>query len=90
MKKLIGILSLVILFTGCTRHVDDVKINANKIWQDAGFEVVGYEGYKYSLYGGDVWYIVKRDSTLYHGFINKWENEYHIYSLSAINAIKGD
>ena len=81
------------LVGGCKasyRNVDDVQAVASRVWADAGFEVVGYEGYQASLFGGNVWYIVRRasnDRVLYHGFIARWFNEYHIYNLNAIDAL---
>jgi len=73
------------------RNVEITKQNAQKTWAAAGYEVKGYEGYQWSpLGGGDVWYIVERKGKpdiTYHGFLQKWGNEYHIYKLRAIDAL---
>jgi hypothetical protein len=93
-----GLVGLVLLATvpwyvwGDTR-VGEIKLAAEKVWQRNGFDVVGYEGYELTLFGrpgGCVWYVVKRAGTDYHGCISRWGDEYHIYSLRALNAIKGD
>jgi hypothetical protein len=74
-------------------RVADIKLAASGVWERNGFEVVGYEGYELTLLGrpgGCVWYVVKRAGTDYHGCVSRWGDEYHIYSLRALNAIKGD
>jgi hypothetical protein len=80
---------------GCSyRNVDDIKAHAAKVWDDAGFEIVGYEGYQIGnpeMPGGRVWYVVirKGDASIrYEGCITKWFGEYHIYRLHAIDALK--
>lgn len=103
MRRLIKLaLTVFVCFVclyGCSySHLDDVKTHAPEAWKQAGFEVVGYEGYEigtiipFTNYGGaHVWYTVKRISVndvLYHGFIWKWGKEYHVYDLKAIDAIK--
>lgn len=84
-----------IYFGGCSyRNVGEIKSSAHSVWKHSGFEVVGYEGYQLgdiATPGGRVWYVVKRigdDRTLYHGFISKWGDEFHIYKLEAIDALK--
>lgn len=80
-------------FWGST-NVDSVKERAADVWADNGFEVVGYEGYRRSIcwfdYGcGRVWYTATNDSGIvYHGFVERWGDEYHLYNLSAVDAIK--
>ena len=89
-------LALCFAFAGCSAHrVEEIKKAAPKVWADAGYEIVGYEGYQYGppggTWGGKVWHIVRRkgdDRVTYHGFISKWGDEYHIYNLQAIDAIK--
>ena len=93
MKKILLIIAIFCCLTGCSgRNVDFVKSHATEVWEQNGFKVVGYEGYQRSFIfdgveGGYVWYIVERDGVTYHGAIGKWENEFHIYSLTAMNAI---
>ena len=81
---------------GCSKkHVPVIKANAVATWRQAGFEIIGYEGYEYGSmgqWGGAVWYIVKKvpdNGITYRGSLSKWGDEYHIYSLSAIDALKG-
>jgi hypothetical protein len=94
----VGIISLVFIVSlpwmifGGTR-VADIKQAAPQVWASNGFQVLGYQGYELTLFarpGGCVWYTVKRDNTVYQGCISMWGDEYHIYSLRALNAIKGD
>lgn len=91
------ILMLMVLLSGCgSSNVPEVKANAPAVWRQAGFEVVGYEGYQNGrclfVYGcGRVWHTMRRipdNGIVYHGFIEKWGGEYHIYNLAAIDAIK--
>jgi hypothetical protein len=74
-------------------NVDAIKANAEKTFADAGFTISGYEGYQLGdipCPGGKVWYMLVRDNTLYNAMLCKWGTEYHIYSLTAKNAIRGD
>jgi hypothetical protein len=88
----IFLISLPWLIWGGGR-VADIKLAAPKVWQQQGFEIVGYEGYELTLGGrpgGCVWYVVRRGQTDYHGCVSRWGDEYHIYNLRALNAIKGN
>lgn len=73
------------------RNVDTTKQNAPQTWGDAGYVVLGYEGYQWGpISGGNVWHIVERKERpgiTYHGYVAKWRDEYHIYNLKAIDAI---
>jgi len=78
--------------SGCSRNVDDVKQNAESTFEDNGFKIVGYEGYKLSpVMGGYVWYTLKKsddNGITYQACIGKWFDEYHMYGLKAVDAIK--
>jgi hypothetical protein len=96
MKKVIALLAVAIL-SGCgSSNVPEVKAHAAEVWKQAGFEVIGYEGYTnehcFFAYGcGHVWSTLKRipdNGIIYHGYIEKWGSEYHIYNLQAVDAIK--
>lgn len=98
MKTLLALLVAVAL-SGCgSSNVNDVKAHATAVWRQAGFEIVGYEGYTnehcFFRYGcGHVWHTLRRipdNGVTYHGYIEKWGDEYHIYSIKAIDAIKPD
>lgn len=88
MKKL---LVMFLLLTSCTYNVDYVKSVAADVLRDKGYEIVNYEGYQGfgSFCGGDVWYVVKRADSpvLYNLYLCKWDDEVHIYSIRALNAI---
>jgi hypothetical protein len=91
MKKFFVLLLLVIpvFFTGCARNVKDVKKHAEKTFNANGFEVIGYQGYElHPIFGGLVWYTLKKGEITYQAAIIKWNKEYHIYNLEAIDAIK--
>lgn len=88
-----------LLCVGCSKdHVDYVKANADEVWKSNGFTVIGYQGYAYgsgiphtNLGGAQVWYTLKKnndDTIVFQGSLKRWENEIHIYHLSAIDAIK--
>jgi len=85
---------ILFLLSGCTSHrVDDIKLHAEKTFNQAGFKVIGYEGYEYGFiqtYGGCVWYTLDRNGITYDACISKWGDEYHIYSLNAKDAVKGN
>lgn len=96
-KKLTVSAIMAISLTACSPHnVDDIKIHAEKTLNDAGYEVVGYEGYKwgaFGTFGGCVYYNLKRfddDKVVYSACVSKWGDEYHIYNLKAVNAIRGN
>ena len=96
MKVFIFIIAIIVVlsitfvgFGGCSRNVDNVKANAKCVFLDNGFTVVGYHGYQLSpITGGYVWYTLKKKNITYEAAITKWFDEYHIYNLSAIDAIK--
>jgi hypothetical protein len=88
-------LLLALVCAGCSnKYVPDIKDHAALTWKQAGFEIIGYEGYNYggpSTWGGEVWYTLRRipdNGIIYDGCISKWDDEYHIYSITAIDAIK--
>ena len=95
MKVFICIIVLILAivmfsgFGGCSRNVDDVKVNAEEVIKSHGFEMVGYQGYKLSpIVGGKVWYTMKKGDITYQAFVCKWFDEYHFYNLKAVDAIK--
>ncbi len=85
-----------LLFSGCSaKHVPEIKANAEKTLAAAGYEIIGYEGFQYGgpggNWGGKVWYIVRRQGdnrVTYDACLSKWGDEYHIYALKALDAIK--
>lgn len=96
MKKITMLIAAAFL-AGCgSSNVADTKAHAEATWKQAGFEVIGYEGYEnahcFFAYGcGHVWSTLKRipdNGIIYHGYIEKWGDEYHIYNLQAVDAIK--
>lgn len=93
MKKIFAIM-LIALLTGCSAsNVPDIKAHATEAWAQAGFKVVGYEGYEWTgfgMWGGCVWYTVQRkhdDKVMYHGCVTKWGDEYHLYGIKALDAL---
>lgn len=98
MKRFI-VIALFLILSGCSAgNVDSVKSHATETWKQNGFEIVGYEGYEFSFivpftsYGGAcVWYRIKPitdNGISYDGCLRRWGNEYHVYNLAAIDAIK--
>jgi len=86
------IFASIIYLGGCnTLKVNRIKSRANETWHNAGFEVVGYEGYQvgslFTTPGGKVWYVVSRNGVTYDGFLVEWFGEIHIYNLHALDAI---
>lgn len=91
---IVGASLLTAVLAGCSaQNVDAIKNAAPKTIEQAGFEIIGYEGYEWTglgRWGGCVWYTMKKKpdtGTTYHGCVSKWGDEYHIYSLTAIDAI---
>lgn len=71
-------------------RVEDIKEHANSVIASHGLTKVGYEGFTLGIAqqpGGCVWYTMTKGNILYNGCISKWGNEYHLYSLRAIDAI---
>jgi hypothetical protein len=100
MKKILFVTLLLIGaiiglgFVSCSaRYVPDIKEHAPIVLSKNGFTIIGYQGYQWGAfgqYGGCVWYTLQRDKTIYQGCVSKWGKEYHIYNLSALNAVKGN
>jgi hypothetical protein len=97
--KYVGIVVLVaFLFTrACSpANKDWVQERAEEKWKEQGFEVVGYLGFQwgwfgYGPYGGaKVWHLLEKDGNgiTYSGYLKRWGDELHVYSVSAIDAIK--
>ena len=80
---------------GCSpANLDDVKQNAEETFSDNGFEIVGYHGYQWGIHlwpghgGAMAWYMIEKDNGItYEAALKKWGDEYHLYSLRAIDAI---
>lgn len=93
MKKL-ALFTLVISLVSCYRNVDEIKLHGNEIANAQGMNLVSYQGYSFSFFsGGFVWFTAtpKNDSmTIMEYAVEKWNGEYHIYNLSAKNAVKGN
>lgn len=96
-KRFGSALLLAVALSGCSaQYVDRIKTAAPKTFEQAGFEIIGYEGYEWTgfgRWGGCVWYTLKKQpdtGTTYHGCVSKWGNEYHIYNLRAIDAIRAN
>lgn len=87
-------LIFIYLFETGYRNVEKIKLAAPKVWEDAGFKIRGYEGYNWGgMSGGYVSYILEKKEEqnpkiLYTGFLYKWKDEYHIFRIKAIDAIK--
>ena len=93
---LAALLASTAILSGCSAgNLDDVKKNAEKVFADNGFEITGYQGYQWGLapwpgYGGAyVWYTIQKNNGItYQAFLSKWGDEYHLYGLSAIDAVR--
>ena len=82
-------ISLFSGFGGCSRNVAEVKAHATEVFAQNGFEVVGCHGYQLNPFsGGDVWFTLKKGDITYQAALCNWFDEYHIYDLSAIDALK--
>lgn len=95
-KKLLAVALFFLI--GCSRsNVGSLKEHATAIWRQAGYEIIDYEEYQIGgtcrgpYNGGYVWYILKRipdNGIMYHGALQRWGDEIHIYNLTAIDAIR--
>ncbi len=101
MRMTIGIIAALFVSWLCLfspANLDSVKANAAETWRQAGYEIIGYEGFQWGkwwggTYGGAaVWHSLRRypndNGIIYSGFIKRWGDEYHIYGPHAIDAIK--
>jgi hypothetical protein len=97
MNKRLLVVALFFLI-GCSRtNVDYLKEHATDTWRQAGYEIVGYERYQTggtcggSYGGGYVWYTLRRipdNEIMYHGALQRWGDEIHIYNLTAIDGTR--
>ena len=89
-KFLYWLLVVIPLLSGCsTSGVDYIKERANARFNEIGFEVIGYHGYKMCLKvpftnkgGACVWYELKRipdNGVRYSAYLYRWNDELHIY-----------
>ena len=90
-------LFVILLLAGCSSaNLDDVKTHADATWAQAGYTIIGYEGYQWGFwglngYGGAyVWHTLRRPASphvIYSGYIQRWGTEYHIYGPRAVDAV---
>jgi hypothetical protein len=93
-----SILIMLLTVVGCSSgNLHDVKSVSKEEWSKQGFEVVGYEGYQWGLFGinnyggARVWHRLRKipdNGITYSGYIQKWGSEYHIYGPHAVDAIR--
>lgn len=74
------------------RNVSWVKEHSSIGAEQIGYEIVGYEGYQSDIiHGGLVWYTLRHkidNGIMYHAGFARWDDEVHVYSLKAIDAIR--
>ena len=98
MKKLLC-LSVFALLAGCSNgNLEYVKERAEGRWEEVGFQVVGYQGYKWSFggmgtsYGGaGVWYELRKipdNGITYSGYLHRWGDTLEVYGPIARDAIR--
>lgn len=90
---LLIIIAVIIMFFGLVksgfRNVDEVRLNALPVIEKNGFQIAGYQGYWWDpCYGGTVTYTLTKGNITYQTKVIKWFDEYHLYKLKAIDAIK--
>lgn len=81
---------LAVSMFGCARNVEDVKIHASKTFEQNGFKVTGYLGYKLDpINGGNVFYSLTKisgnEKITYIGAVEKWGDEYHLKVLRPLD-----
>lgn len=94
----LAIACIAMLSASCSKgNKQYVMDRAAERWQEVGFEVVGYEGSQFGLwgfgpYGGaKVWYRLNNmngNNITYSGYLYRWGNEIHVYGPRAIDAIQ--
>jgi len=97
-KKIILALFILILLGCSSGNKDEVKQNADKVFKENSFKIIGYIGYNFNAiipfthYGGAMVYYrlekIPDNGIIYEAAIQRWGDEYHIYNLKAIDAIK--
>lgn len=92
-------LFMLLIMTGCSAgNLAEVKLHAADVWSENGFKILGYQGYvrwlvvPFTSYGGAcVWYTIQskqNNGIIYDGCLQRWGDEYHVYNLKALDAIK--
>lgn len=91
-----AIAALFVMAVFSTSNVEYTKAKAPEMWQDNGFEVVGYQGYQtgfripFTTYGGArVWYTLRKPGTnlLFHGGAKRWGDEVHMGVIVPIDPV---
>lgn len=99
MKDKISYVLIIILIaslgmTGCSRHLEHVKLMSEETAKSNRLSIVGYEGYQWDIFcGAKVWYMFRTipdRGILYHGafFQRPFSKEIHLVNFKAIDAIK--
>ena len=88
----------IILLIGCSPgNLDYVKKNAEQTFESNNFNIIGYHGYRWGIwgfnnYGGSrLWYTIEKipsNGIIYQATLSRWGDEIHIYNIEAIDAIK--
>lgn len=87
MKKFLSVLA-TLLCLGCARNVEYIKQQGPQKWKELGYVPIGYEGYQWSLVGGDVWWSLKRKDSpgiIYSGYLTKWGDELMVYGPQVVS-----
>lgn len=98
MKK-VGLILLAALLAGCSAsNLEHVKAGASERWKELRFEVVGYQGHQWGLwglgteYGGaKVWHELRAipdNGITYSGYLVRWGDNLEAYGPFARDAIK--
>lgn len=77
------VMVMLVAFVGCTRNIPEIKSVADAYFKNMGWEVLGYEGYQWGLWGGKAWYLVRDPSipdARYSVFLIKRGGEIHLYN----------
>ena len=88
MKKIFGILIIILVLAGCTQDVAYLKVKGPAFLQTLGWITDGYEGYQWGFWGGKVWYQIHRKETpwaIYSIYLIERNGEIHFYSSESMN-----
>lgn len=89
--RIIFVVFIIAFLSGCSlSKIDDIEKNSKERLSNLGFDIVGREGTKYSIMGGQRWYVVKRHDSngIYHVMLQYMvSGDLGVYCIESIDSV---
>ncbi len=83
MKRILASLFFIMLLASCTNDIPYLKTNGKAYLESMGFEVIGYEGFQWGIFGGKCWFLItdpRHKNIRYSVFLIERAGEINLYN----------